>query len=152
MLDVMRLANRFPTLLLRSPLHGLLSGGVLLLTFEGRRSGKLYTTPVNYVRDDDTVLLTTDSPWWKNLRGGAPVVLRLGGREVAGVAEPVTDGESVATAIGAMMDRFPHYGRVIGVGRGPDGRPDGTDLTKAIDAGRVLVRVRLVDGAAAIRH
>src|SRR5215212_4045089 len=90
----MRAVNRAPALLLRSPLHGVLSDGVLLLSFTGRKSGRRYTTPSNYLLDEaagDTVLLTTDSPWWRNLRGGAPIALRLRGRELAGRAEVVTD-------------------------------------------------------------
>ena len=149
MLNLMRLMNHIPSLVLRSPLHRAMSDGVLLISFTGRRSGHLYTTPVNYLRDGREILLTTDSPWWKNLRGGAPVVLRLRGREVAGVAEPVTDEGAVAAAIAAMMKRFPRYGRIIGVRCGPDGRPHAVDLANAIRAGRVLIQIRLVDGAAA---
>ena len=76
---VMRAVNRFPAVLLRSPPHGVLSDGVLLLGFTGRKSGRRYTTPITYLRDDaagDTVLMTTDSPWWQNLRGGDPAALR----------------------------------------------------------------------------
>lgn len=54
--------NNGPTLLLRSPLHGVLRDSVLLITFRGRKSGKAYTTPVNYLHEGDTILLTTDSP------------------------------------------------------------------------------------------
>ncbi len=64
------LMNRVPQLLLRSPLHGLMSSRYLLITFTGRKSGKQYTTPVAYLGEGDTIILTTDSPWWKNLRGG----------------------------------------------------------------------------------
>ncbi len=65
----MRVVNKFPALLLRSPLHGLIIGSVLLITFNGCKSGKKYTTPITCLREGDTVLMTTDSPWWKNLRG-----------------------------------------------------------------------------------
>ena len=82
-----RVMNKFPALLLRSPLHRLISKSVLLITFTGRKSGKKYTTPITYLRDGDTVLMTTDSPWWKNLRGGALVTLRIRGREYVGVVE-----------------------------------------------------------------
>jgi len=58
---VTRAVNRFLSLLLRSPPHGVLSDGVLLLGFTGRKSGRRYTTPINYLRDGGAVLLTTDS-------------------------------------------------------------------------------------------
>ncbi len=70
--------NKFPAMLLRSPLHGFISGSVLLIAFTGRKSGKRYTTPMTHRRDGDTFLMTTDSPWWKNLRGGAPRRRRYG--------------------------------------------------------------------------
>ena len=46
------------TLLLRSPLHGMLDKSTMLITVTGRKSGVPYTTPVNYIRSGE-VLLTT---------------------------------------------------------------------------------------------
>ena len=40
----------FVKLILCSPLHGILSRNTMLFTFTGRRSGKEYTTPVNFFR------------------------------------------------------------------------------------------------------
>lgn len=148
MVSPMRLANRFPILLLRSPLHGLLSDGVLLITFTGRKSGKRYTTPINYLQDGDTVDLTTDSPWWKNLRSGAPVTLRIKGRDRRGTAEPVTDPVEVERVLRAMLARFPRYGKPAHIRTGPDGKPDAADVARAITTdGRVVVRVRLAPSA-----
>ena len=65
--------NGFPAMLLRSSLHGLMSKKTLLITFTGRKSGKRYTTPIVYLREGDTFLVATNSPWWKNLRGGVPI-------------------------------------------------------------------------------
>ena len=57
-----------------SSLHGLLSKNIMLITFTGRKSGKVYTLPVNYVRDGDvfSVVSFRHRTWWRNLRGGAP--------------------------------------------------------------------------------
>jgi len=65
--------------ILRSPLHGLVSKNTMLITFSGRKSGKVYTTPVGYVRNDNdiTVFSQRHSSWWRNLRGGASVTVRL---------------------------------------------------------------------------
>ncbi len=76
-----------------------MSSRYLLITFTGRRSGKQYTTPVAYLGEGDTIILTTDSPWWKNLRGGAPVRLRVKGQDLTGTAEAVTDEEAIAEAL-----------------------------------------------------
>jgi hypothetical protein len=40
---------------LRSPVHGMVSQTVLLFTFTGRKTGKVFTTPVSYSRDGDQV-------------------------------------------------------------------------------------------------
>ncbi len=39
---IKRALNKIPAALLRSPLHGLMSKRFLLLTFNGRKSGKRY--------------------------------------------------------------------------------------------------------------
>ena len=92
--------NPFVKLLLRSPLHGLMSGGTLLLTFAGRRSGRPYTTPVSYARDGNSVTLITNRQhgWWRNLRGGAPVQARLKGRDLSGTARVVEAGPAAVLA------------------------------------------------------
>lgn len=83
--------NRLVKLILSSPLHRPLSKGLLLITFTGRQSGKTYTTPVSYFRDGDAIILFTnrDRKWWRNLRGGAPVTLRVQGETLQGIATPV---------------------------------------------------------------
>lgn len=80
--------NLLVTFALRTPvLHRLTSASTLLLTFTGRKSGRRYTIPVVYLRRDArTLLVTTDSRWAHNLTGGAPVQVRLRGRDMAGRA------------------------------------------------------------------
>src|SRR5688572_17870366 len=68
---VLRSINPFVAAILRSPLHGLLSRRVLLLTFIGRTTGKVFTIPVGYMRERDTFTIVCSHAWWKNLRGGA---------------------------------------------------------------------------------
>jgi len=45
-----RVMNRIPATVLRSPLHPMMSGKYLLLSFTGRKSGRRYTTPVAYLK------------------------------------------------------------------------------------------------------
>lgn len=81
--------NPFVTWILRSPLHGLMSGNTLLLTYTGRKSRQSFTFPISYARQDDTFLLITHrrKTWWKNIQGGLPVTLRVRGQEIQGNAE-----------------------------------------------------------------
>jgi hypothetical protein len=68
---VRTLLNPVAKLILSSPLHGVMSRRLMLITFTGRRSGKRFTTPISYVQDGDALLFGVGGPWWKNLRDGA---------------------------------------------------------------------------------
>ena len=86
------LYNPLVKTILCSPLHGLMSGNTLLLTFTGRKSGKQYSTPISYSLEDKTVTLITSRGygWWKNLQAATPVKARMQGREFCGTARVVT--------------------------------------------------------------
>jgi F420H(2)-dependent quinone reductase len=137
------LANRVPAAILSSPLHGLLSGKRLVLSFTGRRTGVRYATPVNYLQRDGELLITTDSRWWHNLDGGAPVELRLRGRQVRATAEAVRDEDQVVEALTAIVRDHPPYGRWAHIRVGADGTPEAADVRAEVARGRVLVLVRL---------
>jgi hypothetical protein len=99
--------------LLRSPLHGMLSQSTLAMTYTGRKSGKTYTTPMNYARVREAggeVLLTTSfrqRAWWRNLRGGAPVGLSLLGKDVKGQAEVTETEPGVAEGLKQFLEAVP---------------------------------------------
>jgi len=107
-LTLQQLGSPFVRALLRSPLHRLLSGSLLLVTYTGRKSGRSFTIPVMYAEDADGLLVdvgrSAEKVWWRNLRGGASVRVRLRGRELNGVAEAVSDGDDLREA---HLGRFP---------------------------------------------
>lgn len=91
------LVNPIMTRMLRSP-KAKAGDMILLLTFTGRKSGKKFTTPIGYSRmagSDNTLVLYTDSPWYKNLLGGAPVTVVLKGKEMRGWAVAMDDLEQL---------------------------------------------------------
>lgn len=107
-----RVANPVVSAVLRSSLHRLLSGSLLLLTYTRRRDGTERTIPVQYVERDETLVAfagrAAEKVWWRNLRSGAPVRLRLHGSVRTGLAAAVTgDHEAIAAARGAYLERFP---------------------------------------------
>ena len=128
---------------MRSPLHRVLSGRLVLLTFYGRKSGRRYTTPVGYGRADDALLVDTESPWWRNLRGGARVGVRLRGRDLAGTAEVISDEARMREAYRTIIAAAPGYARALGISPGPDGRPRREDVARARNKGHVIVRIEL---------
>ena len=102
--------NPIVRFLLKSRIHFLWSGSLMLITFTGRRSGRRFTTPVRYIRDGETVRCFTsaENQWWRNLRGGADVVLRIEGRDVPYHAKAVdNDPEEVKRWLEYYLGLFP---------------------------------------------
>lgn len=103
-----RSVNLLLRALLRSPLHRLVSGRLVLITVTGRRSGRLYTFPVAYSASGDLVTIGVGWPerkrWWRNLRGdGASVRLRLRGAERTGHAVAHGD-EATGVTVEVRLD------------------------------------------------
>ncbi len=135
--------NRTMKLVLRSPVHGIVSKTVLLITFTGRKSGKTYTTPVSYSQNGDQVYIFTHADWWKNLRSGAPVSLRIQGRELQGLAEAVAEDKSaVATGLAAHLRKVPSDARYYDVTFDDHRNPRAEEIEKAAQS-VVMIRIRL---------
>jgi len=127
--------------LLRSPLHSTISGTVLALTYTGRKSGRRFTVPVNYVSEGDQLIITSTPArtWWRNLRGGQTVSLRLRGRDVSAEAE-VLEGEAVVPALAAYFRGAPHMAKYFEVAMN-EGEPDAADVAQVAPS-RVMVILR----------
>jgi len=98
-----RFVNPVVAAVLRSRLHGLLSGRLLLLTYTGAVSGASHTIPAAYGEREGLLEIRVGAPeekrWWRNLRGGAPVELRLRGRRVMATAEAIESEGSVRVVV-----------------------------------------------------
>jgi hypothetical protein len=96
-----RTANPVVRLVLSSPLHPLLSRSLALIAVTGLKSGRHYTFPVGYKQEGDRVTIGVGWPerklWWRNLRGGAPVRVRLRGTVRDGHAEAHGDERTGVT-------------------------------------------------------
>ena len=102
-LNVLHRVNPFVAAILRSRLHSLVSGALMLLTYTGRKSGRAHTIPVGYTQDGNDLLIFTYYPWWRNLRGSARVTLRLRGRTISGPAEVLEDPVAVAEQVERLV-------------------------------------------------
>ena len=137
------MGNVFMGGVLRSPLHALLSRNTLLITFKGRRSGKQYTTPVNYALVGDHIFVTSmkDRTWWRNLRGGAQVALRLQGKRVTGWGEVIEDVDSVGSSLMAYLRASPNFARYFEVEVDSEGHLVEADIARAARL-RVMVKIK----------
>jgi deazaflavin-dependent oxidoreductase (nitroreductase family) len=111
---------------LRSPLHRIMSGSLMLLTYQGPRTGKEYTFPVGYARYGERELVVLagrpeGKTWWTNVRGLLPVRVRLAGKDLRGEARLVKGDEAVPR-LAAYLERIPRAVRAFGFETGPDGK------------------------------
>lgn len=138
-----QIGNPFVSFLLRSPLHGLLSKNMLLITVTGRKSGKPYTTPIGYIQSGGELLIVSslDRTWWKNLRGGATVKVHLQGRDLIGHGQAIEDQAEVARSLIELLKAAPPYQKYLEVSLTPEGQPlDPSALAKAAQT-RVMVKI-----------
>jgi deazaflavin-dependent oxidoreductase (nitroreductase family) len=137
--------NTFTRWLLHSPFHGALSKNTASLVYTGRKSGKAYETPVNYVRTGEAELLVTSQKsrsWWRNLRGGRPVGVWLCGTKVSAIAEVIEDDARVAELLAAYLKPVAKQAKYFDVALDADGNPIATDVAAAAKE-RVIIRVSL---------
>ena len=81
---VFRCANAVVVWLVRSPLHALLRGSVLVVRCEGRRTGRTYLVPVTCRSSGDGALRALTSArglWWRNVESGGPAMVYYRGHE-----------------------------------------------------------------------
>ena len=111
------IGNLFMKAIITSPLHPLLGPGFALITAAGRKTGKPISTPVNVVKDGDSLMVVSlrTRTWWRNLRGGRSATLRLGGRQLSVCGEVLEAPNDVEQAFARLFERFPNYAKYYGV-------------------------------------
>jgi deazaflavin-dependent oxidoreductase (nitroreductase family) len=140
---LMGAANVPMRVLLGLPFPTPLSGRLMLVSYTGRKTGKVYRQPLSYVRDGDTLLTPGGGNWKWNLRGGQPVRIRLRGRDVVARPELVEDPAEIERLLGVMMAANPSVSTFVGIPKGPDGRLDRDRLKAAVRNGFRIVRWHL---------
>jgi deazaflavin-dependent oxidoreductase (nitroreductase family) len=134
--------------LIGSPMHFFVSSNMMLITFAGKKSGKSYTTPVNYfvAEDENGAYYATTSfaerKWWRNLRGGAAVTVHIKGHDLKAQADVFESQEQVAQGIVEFLRANPKYGKYFAVTVDENGEPDPEQAFDHAD-GKVLIKTRL---------
>ena len=109
---------------------GRFAGRLLLLEFDGRRSGRRFRIPVGYRYLDGRRVVLTNSGWRHNLEHGADISVVQGGTRMPVHAELDADPGAVA----AVYDRiigdigWQRAGRQLGIRINVDRRPTRTEL------------------------
>jgi deazaflavin-dependent oxidoreductase (nitroreductase family) len=128
---VWRFFFRAPVYLYAWGLHGLVSRNVLLITTQGRKTGKPRTTPVGYLFDaaSETYYLVAGwkgkTNWYRNALAQPEVRITVGGLTFDGVATRATD-ETVAKHLAVYAQQNPFAERLYLslTGISSDGKPE----------------------------
>ena len=137
--------NDFMAWVLRSPFHGMLSNGMMLITVTGRKTGKTYTTPVGYYVEDKVlwVITSRERNWWRNLQGGADVKLLLKRKPVNGFAETELDKKAVETRMVEYVKHIPQAAKPMGI-RVENGMANVEDIARTAKD-RLFVKIKLLN-------
>jgi deazaflavin-dependent oxidoreductase (nitroreductase family) len=96
--------------------YSLMGRGMLLLTTKGRRSGRPYTTPLQYLNDGDDVVIVGSNAgnarhadWWLNLLADPWAEMRIGRETFRANVEEVL-GEERERLWQRLVEWYPSYG------------------------------------------
>ena len=134
--------NDFVTFCLRTPLHVFL-GNTMLITVTGCKTGKKYSTPVGFYRENGNlwVLTNRDRTWWRNLRKSPNVTLLLNGKTVNAFAEVELDEKAVETHVLDYVQHIPMAARSLGI-RIENKTPNTEDIVR-VAKDRLFVKINL---------
>ena len=138
----MKIGNSFIRLILSSPFHKLFSKNTLLIHFTGRKSGRLYTTPVNYTQEEDIIRITSrrERTWWRNLKTQPEILLTLRGKLVGGGAKVLEEPSAAAEGIADFLRPAPQLARYYQIGISHEGGFKSEDLIRAAQD-RVVIEI-----------
>ena len=135
--------NDFMIWVLRSPFHGMLSNNTMLITVTGRKTGRAYTTPVDYYKEGDYlwILSSRDRTWWRNLQDGAEVKLLLKRKPANGFAYTELADKVVEARLCEYVKHIPQAAKPMGI-RVENGIANTEDIVRVAKE-RLFVRIRV---------
>ena len=139
---ILRYVNVPMRALLSLPFATPLSGNLMLVEFEGRKTGMHYRQPVSYVPDGDELLTPGGGRWKVNLVDGEPVRLRYRGRAIIARPQFVRDPDLVASLVTTMMAKNPRVASFVPFVTS-DRRIDRAGLETAVAYGFAVIRWQL---------
>ena len=141
-----RIINPMMRFILRSRFHAPMSNSLMLIMFTGSKSKRLYTTPVRYVRDGDTIRCFSSqaAKWWRNLSGGARVTLTIQGDSKPYMAQVIRSDDQVREALIQYFRLYPQDAAYHEVRLSKDKQPAAEDLEQAVK-NSIFVEAKLLN-------
>ena len=145
---IFKIANPMVSALLRSPLHGVMSNKLMLITYRGRKSGKVFTHPIGYFQwDKDELMAFTSARWWVNMLEGEPVTLLIRGQKFQAIPTPIHEREAVINTLEEFKKRLGTEGvRVLPIGLPRNREPTRSDF-EAAPPGIALVHFKVLSSS-----
>ncbi len=134
--SIYRFINPPVKLLLKSPMHRILSGNTMLLEFTGRKTGRPLSTPISYYRTGNKVHCFTSKAfgWWRNLLVTKSATAIVAGRCYRCEVEvEYEDKQTLQLELERFLLAVPRDAKHTGV-RMVNGRPDMSDIQQVIPA------------------
>jgi hypothetical protein len=118
------------------------SDKMMVLNFQGRRSGRFYSFPIGYMQIGNTLFSYSPFSWWRNLEGGVPVSVELRGRTLNGMADVSTNTEQIASGMDAYLRNNPGDAKYFKVALDDNRQPSPDDIPRAAQQ-NVQIRIEL---------
>jgi len=115
----------------------------MLITVTGRKTGKKYTTPVEYYQQDGYlwVMTSRDRQWWRNVKNSAEVSLLLKRKPVQGFAEIESDAQAVEARMVEYLQRVPMAAKPLDI-RMENNTANAEDIARAA-RDRLFVKIKV---------
>jgi hypothetical protein len=131
---LLRLTNPVVRALLASPLHGLLSGNLMVLRYTGRRTGRRVALPITRRQIDGRLAVVSSSRWRHNFSSGRDAELLVDGEWRATRGTLIADVDRVADAYDGQVAElgWKKAARRLGLRINVDRAPTHAELVAAI--------------------
>jgi hypothetical protein len=137
-----RFINPIVRLILKSPIHFLISHQILLFRVVGRRSKKIFEIPASYAHINDSLVCVTlrENLWWKNFKDIETQEIYFKGKKInKNIAINFTDNAFVRDKLKELIEHNPIDAFFAGVKLDKNKVPNSADLDKAGELHTVII-------------
>ena len=137
-----RFINPFVRVILKSPIHFILSHQILLFRVIGRKSKKIYEIPASYAHINDALVCVTlrENLWWKNFIDIENQDIYFKGKKInKKISKNFSDDNFVRTKLKELIEHNPIDAFFAGVKLDRNKVPNSEDLDKAAKLHTVII-------------
>ena len=137
-----RFINPFVRVILKSPIHFILSHQILLFRVIGRKSKKIYEIPASYAHINDVLVCVTlrENLWWKNFIDIENQDIYFKGKKInKKISINFSDDDFVRTKLKELIEHNPIDAFFAGVKLDRNKVPNSEDLDKAAKLHTVII-------------